>query len=146
MIKLILAMLMMFNLVPQAIPPEVTIDRIEDNNIAVIEVCYKDNITMVDVPEEDFNETIKEGTKLSASVAIGSFYGCDDDEWYQFKSYDDAEWWVLTTEDIGFTPEPTKTYTLIYYDNGTTDCTECDESLECECEVYDDIFLTIVSK
>ena len=27
-----------------------TLDRIEDNNIAVVEVCYNDNIQMVDVP------------------------------------------------------------------------------------------------
>ena len=97
---------------------------------------------MVDVPAEDFNGNVTEGSKLSASVAIGSFDVCEGDEWYQFKSYDDTVWCALTTEDIGFTPEPNKTYTLIYYDNGTTDCTECDDSLECECEVYDDIFLT----
>ena len=144
MIKIILAMLMLFNLVPQAETPEVTIDRIEDNNIAVVEIYYKDNIKMADVPAEDFNEKIKEGTKISASVAVGSFEGFDGDNWYQFKSYDNTVWWALTTEDIGFTPEQNKTYTLIYYDNGTTDCTACDESLECECEVYDDILLAIV--
>lgn len=143
MLKIILAMLMMFNLVPQAETPEVTIDRVEDNNIAVVEIYYKGNITTVDVPAEDFNEKVTEGTKLSASVAIGSFNGCDDDEWYQFKSYDDTVWWALTTEDIGFTPEPNKTYTLIYYDNGTTDCTTHND---CECEVYDDIFLTLTNK
>lgn len=29
---------------------EATLDRVEDNNIAVVEVCYKDNIQMVNVP------------------------------------------------------------------------------------------------
>ena len=112
-----------------------TVDRIE-NDYAVIEVGSQ----MVDVPVEDFNNPITEGTKLPISTATGSFEWLDGNDWYQFKSYDDTVWWALTTEDMGFVPEANKTYTLLYYDNGTTDCTECSE---CECEVYDDIFLTI---
>lgn len=144
MMKLIITLMMILNLVPQATPPEVTIDRIEDNDIAVVEISYKDQIKMADVPTEDFNEEIKEGTKISASATVGSFEWLDGEDWYQFKSHDNTVWWALTTEDIGFTPEENKTYTLIYYDNDTTDCTECNETLECECEIYDDIFLTII--
>ena len=29
----------------------------------------------------------------------------------------------------------------IMVNNGTTDCTDCPEEYECECEIYDDIFL-----
>ena len=144
MMKFIMAILMMLNFVPQVSMPEVTIDRIEDNNIAVIEICYQDTISMADVPTEEFNERVKEGTKISASATKGSFEWLDGDDWYQFKSYDNTVWWALTTEDIGFVPEENKAYTLIYYDNGTTDCTECDEIDDCECEIYDDIFLAII--
>lgn len=140
MIKIILALLISMNLTSV---PEVTVDRIEDNDIAVIEVYYKDEIKMVDVPTEDFNNPIADNDKIIASVAVGSFEWLDGNDWYQFKSYDDTVWWVLTTEEIGFTPEANKTYTLLYYDNGTTSCTECAEEFECECEVYDDIFLAI---
>ena len=143
MMKILLSILMFLNFVPQVKPPEVTIDRIEDN-IAVVEICYKKKITTADVPTEDFNEQIEEGDKISASVVDGSFEWLDGDDWYQFKSHDNTVWWALTTDDIGFTPKADTTYTLIYYDNGTTDCTECAKEFDCECEVYDDIFLTIL--
>lgn len=131
-----------WSLVSQLMPLEATIDRIEDD-IAVVEICHQNEIQTADVPMDDFNEKVKEGDKISASATVGGFEWLDGDDWYQFKSYDNSVWWALTTEDIGFTPEENKTYTLIYYDNGTTDCTECAEELECECEVYDDIFLAI---
>ena len=142
--KIIMALMILFNLVPQATPPEVTIDRIEDNDIAVVAIYYQDKIKTVDIPVKDFNEPVKEGTEISASVATGSIEWLDGNDWYQFKSHDDTVWWALTTEDIGFTPEENKTYTLIYYDNNTTECTECEKELECECEIYDDIFFAII--
>lgn len=127
--------------------PIITVDRIEDRNIAVIEVCHQDEIKMVDIPAEDFNHPVAEGNKISASAAVGSFgegfKDADGNVWYQFKSYDDTVWWVLTAEEIGFVPEVNKSYTLVYYNNGTTDCTECPEEFDCECEVYDDIFLAV---
>lgn len=120
----------------------VVVDRIEDNNIAVVEVSYDDEIKMLDIPVEEFNHPVKEGKEIPVSMAIGRFTkSCD--EYYQFKSYDDKVWWALTVNEIGFTPFEGRTYTLIYFDNGTTDCTECDEKYDCECEVYDDIFFAI---
>ena len=127
--------------------PEVTIDRIENNDTAVIEVSYKNTIKMIDVPTEDFNLPVYEGTKISANTTIGTFTGgfedWDGNTHYQFKSYDNTVWWAITVEEIGFTPTANKLYTLVYYDNGTTDCYECPEEYNCECEVYDDIFLGI---
>ena len=133
MMKLLLAALIGLNITATA-----TVDRIE-NDYAVVEVGTQ----MVDIPTEDFNNPIAEGNKIPVSIAVGSFEWFDGNDWYQFKSYDDTVWWALTTEDIGFVPEANKTYTLMYYDNGTTDCIECAEELDCECEVYDDIFLAI---
>ncbi len=142
MFKIILALLYLFNST-QIVPPEATVDRIEDNNIAVIEVYHNGKSQVVDIPTEDFNKTIAEGEKISVSIAVGTFEWLDGNDWYQFKSYDNTVWWALTTDDIGFVPDSNKTYTLLYHDNGTTDCTECDEKYECECEVYDDVFLAI---
>lgn len=68
---------------------------------------------------------------------------------YQFKSNDNTVWWALTAEEIGFIPVEDTEYTLFYDDNGTTienkNC-GCKPEWECECEVYDDIFLGIVKK
>lgn len=130
---LVLLMGLSFTVTPMA-----TVDRIE-GDYAVVEVGTQ----MVDVPTENFNHQIAEGNQIPASVAVGSFELIDDDGWFQFKSYDDMIWWALTSEEMGFAPEVGKTYMLLYYDNGTTDCTECAEEFECECEVYDDIFLAI---
>ena len=118
--------------------PAATVDRIEEN-YAVIEVGKE----MVSVPTEDFNNPIAEGNEIPISVAIGNFERHDGGSFYQFKSYDDTVWWALTPGEIGFTPAANKTYVLTYYNNGTTDCTECAEEFECECEVYDDIFLRV---
>lgn len=63
-------------------------------------------------------------------------------KYYQFKSNDDTVWWALTTDDIGFVPAADAEYTLYYDNNGTTtENKNCDCKPECECEVYDDIFL-----
>lgn len=131
MMNIILALLMSANVTTA------TVDRIE-NDYAVIEV----GTHMVDVATEEFNDPISEGNQFSVSKTIGTIE-CLDGDWYQFKSYDDTEWWALTIEDIGFVPEANKTYKLMYYNNGTTDCNECPEEFECECEVYDDILLAI---
>ena len=131
--KTLLALLIGLNLVPMA-----TVDRIEGNK-AVVEVGAQ----MVDVATEDFNKPISEGNQFPISMAIGSFEAMHGYDWYQFKSYDNAVWWVLTEEQMGFVPEANKSYTLLYYNNGTTDCNECPEEFDCECEVYDDIFLAI---
>lgn len=136
MMKLVLALLLGLNFTTT---PIATVDRIEEN-YAVVEVGNK----MVDIEVEDFNNPITEGNEISISMAIGSFEWLDGRNWYQFKSYDDTVWWALATEDIGFVPEANKTYMLLYYDNGTTDCTECPKEFECECEVYDDIFLAVL--
>lgn len=121
-----------------ATTPIATVDRIE-GNYAVVEVGNE----MVNIEVEDFNYPIAEGKQFPISTAIGSFEWLDGRNWYQFKSYDNTVWWALTTDSIGFVPEANKTYILTYYNNGTTDCTECAEEFECECEVYDDIFIAV---
>ena len=70
----------------------------------------------------------------------------DGKQHYQFKSNDNTVWWFLTEDEIGFTPSTDKEYVLLYSDNGTTKenkpC-DCAPELECECEVYDDVFIKI---
>ena len=122
-------------------PSGATVDRIEDNNIVVLEVYHQRHIHSIDVSAEEFNEKVAEGDKLPLTVIEGSIEWLDGDDWYQFISYDNTVWWTLDTETIGFVPDADASYTLFYYDNGTTDCTDCPEEYECECEIYDDIFL-----
>lgn len=136
MIKILIALLVGLNMTAA------TIDRIEEN-YAVVEICYNDEISFVDIEVDQFNTQVSEAEELTVSQAIGAFSVMEGNEYYQFKSYDDAEWWSLTAEEIGFVPEVNKPYTLLYHNNNTTECLECAEELECECEVYDDIFLAL---
>lgn len=126
----------------------VTVDRVEDNNIAVVEVVHNGITKMIDIPQEDFNTPKSEGEKIDFSVVPGAFgdgfYNEYDNKiYYQFKSLDNQVWWCLTADEIGFTPIAGKTYNLMYYNNNTIDCFECDAKYDCECEVYDDIFLGV---
>ena len=122
------------------------VDRIE-GDYAVIEVTHGDELIMADIPTEDFNNPIAEGNKIFVSKIRGEFASAFEDVdgqmYYHFKSYDDSVWWVLTAKEIGFTPDIDKKYTLTYYNNGTIYCDECPREFDCDCEVYDDIFLAV---
>ena len=127
----------------------VTVDRIEtgDNgNYAVIEIATQEALHYVDINTEDLNTTVESGEKLDYSSAVGTFEegkinNCDNNTYYQFKSYDNSVWWCLMSSEIGFVPEAGKTYIIYFFDNNTKDCYTCDPKYNCECEVYDDIFL-----
>lgn len=131
----------------------VIVDRIEEN-YAVVEVVQNGNIKMIDLPVEDFNIPVTEGTKIAFTEITGKFYttldACNlegrEETLYQFKSNDNSVWWLLTAEEIGSIPSFEKEYNLIFYDNGTTAANktcDCPEEWECECELYDDMFLSI---
>lgn len=74
----------------------------------------------------------------------GDFMATDtngiEEKYYQFRSNDDEVYWLLTESEIGFVPKANEEYTLVYDNNGTTKC-NCD--VECECYLYDDIFVEI---
>ena len=85
-------------------------------------------------------------------IAVGKFYGNYEatdangkaNIYYQFKSNDNEVWWALTAEEIGFIPNENIEYTLTYNNNGTTKANKpCDC---CECEVYDDVFVSLREK
>lgn len=129
------------------------VDRVEDG-VAVIEVNHREELKYPEIPAEDFNYPISEGNQIFADKISGKFHGdLELTNWkgieeicYQFKSYDDSVWWLLTAEELGFVPKENTTYTLVYYDNGTEEgnkpC-DCLPEYECECHLYDDIFLGI---
>lgn len=136
----------------------VEVDRIEDNNMAVIAVHYGNEYKIIDVPQTDFNTPVKACQKVNHNLVEGKFYGDgmevkdlqgNSEICYQFKSNDNSVWWVLTAEEIGKIPDATTEYVLIYSDNGTTEINkpcDCLPEYECECEVYDDIFFGIFPK
>ena len=131
----------------------VTVDRIE-GNYAVVEVVQNNNIKMLDLLLEDFNKPVTEGEKIAFTKVYGKFYHNLEmtdmqgktDIYCQFRSNDNVVWWALTAEEIGCIPSPDKEYELIFFDNGTTaenkPC-DCPPEYECECELYDDLFLSI---
>lgn len=122
--------------------PIATVKKIENNSAHIIVSEYNE-ISTIDIPLNDFNHNLFVNSQFEVSSTIGTFEWYDGNDWYQFKSYDDKVWWLLSIKDIGFMPEENKTYKLIYYNNQTTDCFDCEPKYDCECEVYDDIFLAI---
>lgn len=94
----------------------------------------------------------KNGTVVQTE---GRFYGSVEAETleeksevlYQFRSDDNETWWLLTEHEIGHVPNNKDKYILIFNNNGTTKanppCT-CKPDDDCECFVYDDVFLKIV--
>lgn len=95
-----------------------------------------------------FNPNIKQ--------VAGKFYGNLEltrngvkDTHYQFRSNDDSVWWLLTADEIGCVPDRDTEYVLTYDNNGTTrenkPC-DCAPEFDCECELYDDTFLSIKEK
>lgn len=84
----------------------------------------------------------------------GKFYGHHEatdingntDTYYEFRSNDGSVWWDLTEYQMGFIPNGNTEYVFTYDNNGTTKenkpC-DCAAEFECECEVYDDMFVGI---
>ena len=90
-------------------------------------------------------------------AVTGKFYGSMEmtdtkdkqDTYYQFRSDDNEVWWLLTATEIGCVPDTSAHYILRYNNNGTTKANkpcDCSPEHECECEVYDDEFISIAKK
>lgn len=98
-------------------------------------------------PETE-SETIETTGKFYNNLEMKDING-NEDTYYQFKSNDNEVWWLLTEEEIGHIPNRNTEYVLTYDNNGTTKenkpC-DCDPELDCECEVYDDVLLSVERK
>lgn len=98
-------------------------------------------------PETE-SETIETVGKFYNNLDMKDING-NEDTYYQFKSNDNETWWLLTEEEIGHIPNENTEYVLTYNNNGTTKenkpC-DCDPELDCECELYDDVLLSIERK
>lgn len=135
----------------------VIVDRIE-GDYAVVEVAGNNDFhKMLDVATEDFNDRVFEGMKIKHTEKIGRFHNVIESKnsegenctYYQFRSDDNFVWWLLTEDEIGEIPSFESEYILTYFDNGTTVRNKscgCPPENDCECELYDDIFLSIVRK
>lgn len=129
------------------------VDRTEDGDFAVTLVYVNDDVYVFDIPQSDFNTRKADGEDLNIDTAVGEFSSNDfmmtspdgvKEKFYQFKSYDNEVWWCLTEDDMGFIPETGKKYTLVFYQNETTQQThECPPEYECDCYCYDDVFLGV---
>lgn len=81
----------------------------------------------------------------------GKIDGCletlDGEVLYQFKSYDDEVWWLLTAEEIGYVPNIGEAFNLCYDDNCTTKgnfTCDCLPEWECECYLMDDTLIEVL--
>lgn len=93
--------------------------------------------------------------KANDTISLtGKFYGHHEgtdlngntDTYYKFRSNDGSVWWDLTEYQMGFIPKENTEYIFTYDNNGTTKANkpcDCDPKYKCECEVYDDEFVSI---
>ena len=142
--------------------PQITaeVTEVEDNR-AVVDVVV-DRGYIADIYQFDFPTTENEyeyeihdaykGKELEIRQAYGTFDSTfkEADEngniqtMYEFKSYDNDVWWVLSESEIGFVPINNKPYLLVYDENGTTkENHTCPEEYDCDCYCYDDLFLGV---
>ena len=117
----------------------------EDDQITVL-VNYNGRVKEKIIHGYDFNIPIKLSEEMPTEETQGKFSegfkDFDGKTYYQFKSNDNSVWWTLTESEIGFKPSTEKEYILLYCNNGTTaENKTCGCLPECECEVYDDVFL-----
>jgi hypothetical protein len=91
------------------------------------------------------NTTVETVGKFHHTMELKDINGTED-LYYQFRSSDNTVWWLLTETEMGFVPDYNTEYTLTYDNNGTTkenkSC-DCKPEWDCECEVYDDVFINI---
>lgn len=132
----------------------VVVEKI-DNKVVTTEIYInngnREDIYQFDIYESDFNFKVFEGEKLTPDISIGTFTGkytswdgTKYSTYYEFRSYDNTSWWDLEEKDIGFIPIEGKRYTLVSYNNGTTkENHDCPEEYDCECYLYDDVFLGV---
>ena len=99
--------------------------------------------------------------KFYTSTTLTDYWG-HEDTYYQFRSDDESYWMLLTSDEIGEIPVTLQdiidseaipnaesvswdNYILTMDNGGTTECPfDCPEEYECECEVYDDTFVSII--
>lgn len=155
MLKNLLMLMLVGNIAMTSVPTiKAEVKDIKDNVIITTISVEKDNNTNLyhfEINKFDFNSPKTIGEKLKINTTLGyfmpeSFLAEDKDgkvvELYQFKSFDNEIWWSLTKVELGFVPNSSKKYTLVYYQNDTTkDNHTCNPKYDCECYLYDDLFL-----
>ena len=144
-----LIMALTFALVPASEHKTIVTKIHEDDQITVL-TNYQGKVKERTLHGYDFNIPIVLSENIPTEKATGKFTNeyidVDGKKYYQFKSNDDSVWWTLTESDMGIVPSMQNEYTLLYCNNGTTKehkgC-DCLSEYECECEVYDDVFVEI---
>lgn len=155
MFKNLLILMLTGNIAMTSVPTiKAEVKDIKDNVVittVTIEKGNNTNLYCFDINKADFNYPKTTGEKIKVDTTLGcflpeSFLAEDKDgniiELYQFKSFDNENWWNLTKDELGFVPDSSKKYTLVYYQNETTKNNhKCDQEYDCDCYCYDDLFL-----
>ena len=97
-----------------------------------------------------FEATTKANEEKHIISTVGAFdnttIGANGEIYYHFKATDGSVWWCLLESQMGFVPKADAHYILRYDNKGTTKenkpC-DCAPKYNCECEVYDDEFVSI---
>ena len=141
----------------QATEPSAKVSKIGDGDFVTIEISDKGNRFWKNTHVFDINDedgVIHIGEEIPISKIRGKFYTSldvlneygDKERLYQFRSEDNSVFWLLSRTEICHIPNNSDEYVLYFSDNGTNaddKICDCLPEWECECEVYDDIFLGI---
>lgn len=102
--------------------PTAILERFEEE-YAIIELATEKDIYYIDVLYELFNEPVEDDQELALTVTPmichGQFKDINGNTYYQFRSYDDCIWWLLTESELGFVPDRNAVYNCYYLENGT---------------------------
>lgn len=150
MIKLIALIMSLALMTTPVTESKTVVTKIHEDDQITVLVNYKGRVKEKILHGYDFDIPVLLSENIPTETAIGKFKNelvdAYNRKYYQFRSYDDTVWWLLTEDEIGFKPSTEKEYALLYCNNGTTKANKsCDCLLEweCECELYDDVFIEI---
>ncbi len=150
MVKLIASIMCLMLMTTPVTESKTIVTKIHEDDQITVLVNYRGKVREKMLHGYDFNVPVVLSENIPTETVVGKFTSeftdLDGERYYQFKSHDDTVWWALREKEIGFKQSMDKEYALLYCNNGTTKenkpC-DCVPEWECECEVYDDVFIEI---
>lgn len=105
-------------------PPTAIVERVEDNDMAVIEVVYHGNAYYGDACIEWMNQEIYDCAPVSVEVVSGTFeelFSTKKQTYYTFYSSDGRYEWIISSLQTDFEPVANENYNVFIGNNSTDD-------------------------
>ena len=102
--------------------PTAIVERVEDNDMAVIEVVYHGDAYYGNVCTEWMNQDIYDCVSVSVDVVSGTFeelFKTKKQTYYEFSSADGKYNWVISSLQTEFEPDANEVYNVFVGNNST---------------------------